>query len=105
MLNESGAAVENDQASAKEKVEQLLNQEEVSHLDQQPLAVGYYVSTAKVGPMPKWLRGDVSLDTNFHTFKATLHIHNRYALENDELIMKTENSHKLDSSITYEVLR
>lgn len=105
VLNESGAAVDNDQINAKERAEILLNQEELIHLDQQPLAVGYYVSTAKCGPLPKWLRGDVSLDTNYHTFKATLHIHNRYALENDELIMKTENSHKLDSSVTYEVLR
>jgi hypothetical protein len=37
--------------------------------------------------------------------QSTLHIHNRYALENDELSMKIENSHKLDSSVTYEVLR
>lgn len=88
--------------------ETLLNQEEIPHLDQQPLAVGYYISTAKCAtPLPDWLRGDVSLDTNFHSFKATLHIHNRYSLDNDELIMqmKTEYSHKLDSSITYEVLR
>ncbi len=105
VLNESGAAGDNDQINAKERAEILLNQEELIHLDQQPLAIGYYVSTAKCGPLPKWLRGDVSLDTNYHTFKATLHIHNRYALENDELIMKTENSHKLDSSVTYEVLR
>lgn len=87
--------------------EALLNQEEIPHLDQLPLAVGYYISTAKCGtPLPDWLRGDVSLDTNFHSFKATLHIHNRCALDNDDLIMmKTEYSHKLDSSITYEVLR
>lgn len=126
VLNESGAANEAEQM--KEKHESLLNQEEMAHLDQQPLAVGYYVSTARCGLLPKWLRGDVSQDRNFHTFKvtftfisfsnvyilfidlfvlfkATLHIHNRYALENDELIMKTENSHKLDSSVTYEVLR
>ena len=49
----------------------MLNQEEMPHLDQQPLAVGYYVSTAKCGPLPKWLRGDSSLDTNFHTFKVS----------------------------------
>ena len=106
VLNESGAnGADGDQASAREKIESLLNQEEIAHLDQQPLAVGYYVSTARCGPLPKWLRGDISLDSNFHTFKATLHIHNSYALENDELQMKTENSHKLDSPVTYEVLR
>lgn len=50
----------------------MLNQEEMPHLDQQPLAVGYYVSTAKCGPLPKWLRGDSSLDTNYHTFKVSV---------------------------------
>ena len=111
VLNESGQAQEGtDAASVREKLELLLNQEEQAHLDQQPLAVGYYVSTARVGPLPRWMRGAAGrapMDANFHTFKATLHIHNRYALENDELSMqmKTENSHKLDSSVTYEVLR
>ena len=71
-LNESGAAVDGEQGSAKEKAESILNQEEMPHLDQQPLAVGYYVSTARCGPLPKWLRGDVSLDTNFHTFKVSV---------------------------------
>ncbi len=106
-LNESGQAGEGGELGTgiKDKYETLLNQEEVVHLDQQPLAVGYYVSTARCGPLPKWLRGNVPSDTNFHTFKSTLHIHNRYALENDELSMKTENSHKLDSPVTYEVLR
>ena len=106
-FNESGNNNEGDQINVKEKIENLLNQEEIPHLDQQPLAVGYYISTAKCGPLPSWFRGQVSLDKNFHSFKATLHIHNRFALENDELIMqvKTEYSHKLDSSITYEVLR
>lgn len=92
-------------ANVKDKYEQLLDQEEQAHLDQQPLAVGYYVSTARCGPLPKWLRGDVSTDTNNHTFKATLHISNRQALDNDDLSVKVENSHKLDSSVTYEVLR
>jgi len=106
-LNESGPPVDGDHNNTNNKYETLLNQEELIHLDQQPLAVGYYISTAKCGPLPKWLRGDISLDSNFHTFKATLHINNRYALENDELIMqmKTEISHKLDSSATSEVLR
>jgi len=106
-FNVSGAANEGDQVNVKEKAEALLNQEEIPHLDQQPLAVGYYISTARCGPLPRWLRGDTSATANFHSFKATLHIHNRYALENDELAMqmKTEYSHKLDSSVTYEVLR
>jgi mediator of RNA polymerase II transcription subunit 13 len=36
-----------------------------------------------------------------------LHIHNPYALENDDLVMqvKTEHTHRLDSFVTYEVLR
>ncbi len=107
-FNESGAANENDQTNNKEKIESLLNQQEPVHLDQQPLAVGYYISTAKCGvPLPRWLRGDVSLDTNFHSFKATLHVNMRHALENDELAMQMKNdySHKLDSALTYEVLR
>jgi mediator of RNA polymerase II transcription subunit 13 len=74
-LNESGAnGVDGDQANSKEKIESILNQEEIAHLDQQPLAVGYYVSTARCGPLPKWLRGDVSLESNFHTFKVTISV-------------------------------
>ena len=69
-FNESGNNNEGDQNNAKEKLETLLNQEEIPHLDQQPLAVGYYISTAKCGPLPDWFRGDVSLDTNFHSFKV-----------------------------------
>jgi mediator of RNA polymerase II transcription subunit 13 len=70
-LNESGAAMDTEMGNVKEKFETLLNQEELAHLDQQPLAVGYYVSTAKCGPLPNWLRGDAPLDSNFHTFKVT----------------------------------
>lgn len=69
-LNESGTANEADQVNVKDRFESLLNQEELAHLDQQPLAVGYYVSTARCGPLPKWLRGDVESDTNYHTFKV-----------------------------------
>ena len=69
-LNESGAAMDAEQGNVKEKFESLLNQEELAHLDQQPLAIGYYVSTAKCGPLPKWLRGDLPFDYNFHTFKV-----------------------------------
>lgn len=29
-------------------------QDEMKHLSQQPLAVGYYVSTAQTGPLPRW---------------------------------------------------
>lgn len=95
-----------DAAAARERQENmLLNQEETAHLDQQPLAVGYYVSTARCGPLPPWLRAEVPTDTNYHTFKAMLHIHNSRALEEDDFIMKAENSHKLDSPVTYEVLR
>ena len=52
-------------------MESLLNQEEIPRLDQQPLAVGYYLSTAKCGPLPRWLRGESSTEANFHTFKVT----------------------------------
>ncbi len=74
-LNESGQAGEGDACggggpSAKDKYEAMLDQEEIVHLDQQPLAVGYYVSTARCGPLPRWLRGDVPTDTNYHTFKV-----------------------------------
>jgi hypothetical protein len=72
-LNESGQAGEGEAGGvgAKDKYEAMLDQEEIVHLDQQPLAVGYYVSTARCGPLPRWLRGDVSTDTNYHTFKVS----------------------------------
>ena len=72
-LNESGQAADGDATAggnAKDKYEAMLDQEEVVHLDQQPLAVGYYVSTARCGPLPRWLRGDLPTDTNYHTFKV-----------------------------------
>ena len=92
-LNESGAnGVDGDQANSKEKIESILNQEEVAHLDQQPLAVGYYVSTARCGPLPKWLRGDVSLESNFHTFKVKLRLKKSYTGSVEQLVRQADGS-------------
>jgi hypothetical protein len=101
-----GITIQDSLKQSKEQAELLLNQEEMAHLDQQPLAIGYYISTAKCGLLPKWLlQANSHLDSNSHTFKATLHLHSPYALESDDMQVKNEHSHRLDSNVTYEVLR
>lgn len=87
-----------------------INQDETGLLLQQPLALGYYISTAKIGQMPNWF-----WSTSPHQrhscpvfLKSALHIHTACVqLTDDELPPPNEKSgrHQLDSSITTDVLR
>lgn len=87
-----------------------INQDEMGLLLQQPLALGYYISTAKIGQMPNWF-----WSTSPHQrhscpvfLKSALHIHTACVqLTDDELPPPNEKSgrHQLDSSITTDVLR
>ncbi|XP_071486432.1 mediator of RNA polymerase II transcription subunit 13-like [Diadema antillarum] len=73
---------------------------------QQPLALGYFVSTAKTGPLPKWFWSACpEAETNCPVFlKAALHVHNPSEQPTDE-ILQTKHSHPLDAGFTAEVLR
>ncbi|XP_050408100.1 mediator of RNA polymerase II transcription subunit 13 isoform X3 [Patella vulgata] len=82
-------------------------QEEVNLL-QQPLAMGYYVSTARPGPMPKWFWSGSPENAHVcpNTFKAALHVH--CSSSHDEFYNHSHasrNTHPLDSHLTCDVLR
>lgn len=81
-------------------------QDEHPNLLQQPLAMGYYVSTADSGPLPKWFWSACPENENQkpYTFKAALHVH--YSSKQDDFMNSSQrNSHPLDSGITCDVLR
>ncbi|ROT72136.1 Mediator of RNA polymerase II transcription subunit 13 [Penaeus vannamei] len=76
---------------------------------QQPLALGYYVSTASTGRLPRWFWSSCPhLETSCPVFlKSALHLHSPGITQSEDLIMNTTNNkvHPLDSSITTDVLR
>ncbi|KAK2172037.1 hypothetical protein NP493_998g00002 [Ridgeia piscesae] len=84
-------------------------QDEEHNLLQQPLAMGFYVSTASTGPLPKWFWGQCPEreDVCPTCFKAALHIHCPAAQQNPDEFLQTphKHNHPLDSSLTCDVLR
>uniref|UniRef100_A0A671RT58 Mediator of RNA polymerase II transcription subunit 13 n=1 Tax=Sinocyclocheilus anshuiensis TaxID=1608454 RepID=A0A671RT58_9TELE len=72
---------------------------------QQPLALGYFVSTAKAGPLPDWFWSACPQAQNQCPLflKASLHLHVS-SVQSDELL-HSKHSHPLDSSQTSDVLR
>ncbi|CRK97337.1 CLUMA_CG010730, isoform A [Clunio marinus] len=85
--------------------------EEVGQLLQQPLALGYLVSTAPTGRMPSWFWACCPhLESVCPVFlKTALHIHSpSIHKENDDIYYKEQSSkieHPLDSNTTADVLR
>lgn len=81
------------------------------NLLQQPLAMGYYISTAPTGPIPQWFWS--ACPENQHTsptcFKAALHVNISSRQWQDELDHSPNNpnrsNHPLDSNLTCDVLR
>ncbi|XP_025089778.1 mediator of RNA polymerase II transcription subunit 13-like isoform X2 [Pomacea canaliculata] len=81
------------------------------NLLQQPLAMGYYISTAPTGPLPPWFWS--ACPENQHVnptcFKAALHINMSSRAWQDELDHSPNNpnrsNHPLDSHLTCDVLR
>lgn len=84
-------------------------QEEVGTLLQQPLALGYFVSTAPTGKMPKWFWASCPhLEGVCPAFlKNALHLHSPAIQQSsDELLQQVAvTSHPLDSQYTTDVLR
>ncbi|XP_061418072.1 mediator of RNA polymerase II transcription subunit 13-like isoform X1 [Lethenteron reissneri] len=79
--------------------------EEVTNLLQQPLALGYYVSTAPAAPLPQsfWASCPQAQQHCPLFLKASLHLHVT-SVQSDELLL-SKLSHPLDSSRTSDVLR
>ncbi|XP_026999390.1 mediator of RNA polymerase II transcription subunit 13-like isoform X1 [Tachysurus fulvidraco] len=89
--------------------ERLLSREAPEELKQQPLALGYYVSTAQAEGLPHWFWASCPQAQNQCPLflKASLHHHISIA-QTDELVSsKTSqrNPHPLDSKTTSDVLR
>lgn len=82
-------------------------------LHQQPLALGFYVSTiGTLNPLPIWmLHGKFNQRTSntCSVFKATLHVSVPNAQHSDDMLFAQNNdpklTHPLDSNYTYVVLR
>ncbi|XP_061754186.1 mediator of RNA polymerase II transcription subunit 13a [Nerophis ophidion] len=85
--------------------DRLESREEVANLLQQPLALGYFVSTAKAGPLPDWFWSACPQAQNQCPLflKASLHLHVS-SVQSDEFL-HSKHSHPLDSNQTSEVLR
>lgn len=87
------------------------SQEETLQLLQQPLALGYYISTAKIGQMPNWFWStSPHLRNSCPVFlKSALHIHMPCVHLTDDILHsgvgQSKKSHQLDSNLTNEVLR
>lgn len=75
---------------------------------QQPLALGYYVSTASTGRLPRWFWSACPhLEGSCPVFlKSALHLHSPGITQSEEFVHNTNNKvHPLDSSYTTDVLR
>ncbi|KAK1156633.1 mediator of RNA polymerase II transcription subunit 13-like isoform X1 [Acipenser oxyrinchus oxyrinchus] len=89
--------------------ERLLSREAPEELKQQPLALGYYVSTAKADNLPQWFWASCP-QAQYQCplfLKASLHHHISVA-HTDELILNKSSQrtpHPLDSKTTSDVLR
>nr|CAD7259219.1 unnamed protein product [Timema shepardi] len=86
------------------------SQEEVGTLHQQPLALGYYVSTAPTGRMPRWFWASCPhLENVCPAFlKNSLHLHSPAIQQNSDDLLQQQSTvtvHPLDSQYTTDVLR
>ncbi|PSN30681.1 hypothetical protein C0J52_20854 [Blattella germanica] len=85
-------------------------QEEVGTLHQQPLALGYFVSTAPTGRMPRWFWASCPhLENVCPAFlKNALHLHSPAIQQNSDDLLQQQSAvtvHPLDSQYTTDVLR
>jgi len=85
------------------------SQEEVGTLAQQPMALGYFVSTAKTGKMPQWFWASCPHLENANPafLKNALHLHSPSIQNSDDLLQQQSQItvHPLDSTYTTDVLR
>ncbi|KAH9389698.1 Mediator of RNA polymerase II transcription subunit 13-like [Tyrophagus putrescentiae] len=87
----------------------LDDQDEPAQLLQQPLALAFYVSTARTGPLPRWFwTNSPHLENSCPVFlKSALLIHTPFVQQNTDDLLHSNNRdcHSLDSSLTTDVLR
>ena len=77
-------------------------------LQQQPLALGYYVSTASTGRLPHWFWASCPhLESSCPTFlKSALHLNQPAVTQAEDYIHNASTkAHPLDSNCTADVLR
>lgn len=98
-------------------LESDVDSNEIPSLQQQPLALGFYVSTiGPLNPLPSWmLRTESEYQTleqsnrSSSVFKAALHINIPNAQHSDDIqLLKNRDqkpNHPLDSDYTYVILR
>ncbi|KAJ3590129.1 hypothetical protein NHX12_008083 [Muraenolepis orangiensis] len=85
--------------------DRMESHEEALNILQQPMALGYFISTAKAGPLPDWFWSACPQAKNQCPLflKASLHLHVS-SVQSDELL-HSKHSHPLDSNHTSDVLR
>lgn len=95
-------------------LENDLDANDIPTLNQQPLALGFYVSTiGTLNPLPSWMLIDhhrqQQSNRSSSSFKAALHINVPNAQHSDDMLLAQHNdpklNHPLDSNYTYIVLR
>uniref|UniRef100_A0A3B4XMU6 Mediator of RNA polymerase II transcription subunit 13 n=1 Tax=Seriola lalandi dorsalis TaxID=1841481 RepID=A0A3B4XMU6_SERLL len=91
--------------SKGQSADRMESHEEALNILQQPMALGYFVSTAKAGPLPDWFWSACPQAQNQCPLflKASLHLHVS-SVQSDELL-HSKHSHPLDSNHTSDVLR
>lgn len=90
-----------------------IDMNEIPALLQQPLALGFYVSTiGTLNPLPIWMlqgRSHLPSNNSSSVFKATLHMSVPNAQHSDDMFFTSnydqKSIHPLDSNFTYVVLR
>jgi mediator of RNA polymerase II transcription subunit 13 len=85
-------------------------QEDLGPLHQQPLALGYFVSTASTGRMPPWFWASCPhLEGVCPAFlKHALHLHSNSIQQSSDDLLQQQSAvtvHPLDSNFTTDVLR
>ncbi|KAK1786371.1 hypothetical protein P4O66_017608, partial [Electrophorus voltai] len=88
-----------------QSTDRMESHDETPNILQQPMALGYFVSTARAGPLPDWFWSSCPQAQNQCPLflKASLHLQCS-AVQSDELL-HSKHSHPLDSSHTSDVLR
>lgn len=103
----------NHKSNSYQHFEYEIDMNDHPSLHQQPLALGFYVSTiGTLNPLPLWmLHGKLNQRANStcSVFKATLHVSVPNAQHSDDMLFAQSNdqklTHPLDSNYTYVVLR
>ena len=107
----SGTAT--NKSSATMHFDSQVDFNETPLLNQQPLALGYYVSTiGTLNPLPAWMMNDgrpSSASRSSSVFKATLYVNVPNAQHSDDMLFGQNHDqksiHPLDSNYTYVILR